>query len=124
MNHLESEHQRAYFEWARLHFDARSAFAIPNGGRRNPREAARLKAEGVTAGVLDVFLPKARGGCHGLWLEFKAGKSSPTIVQAERADALVRDGYAVAVVYSSGAGVEATQHYLAGRLGPCLLVMG
>lgn len=32
-------------------------FAIPNGGERNPVVAARLKAEGVKAGVPDLMLP-------------------------------------------------------------------
>lgn len=32
-------------------------FAIPNGGSRNKAEAAKLKAEGVSAGVPDLFIP-------------------------------------------------------------------
>lgn len=31
-------------------------FAVPNGGRRNLREAARLKAQGVLAGVSDLIV--------------------------------------------------------------------
>lgn len=31
--------------------------AIPNGGQRDKRTAAKLKSEGVKRGVLDVFLP-------------------------------------------------------------------
>lgn len=31
-------------------------FAVPNGGNRNLREAARLKAQGVMAGVSDLVL--------------------------------------------------------------------
>ena len=47
---------------------------IPNGGsRKNAFEGWRLKEQGVRAGVSDLFLPIARGGFHGLWLEFKAG---------------------------------------------------
>jgi len=45
--------------------------AIPNGGRRNAREAARLKRAGVLAGVSDIHLPLARAGFHGLWVELK-----------------------------------------------------
>lgn len=123
MQHRESEEQRAYFDWARLHREARDAFAIPNGGRRNAREAARMKAEGVTPGVLDVYLPKARGGAHGLWLEFKAGRNTLTPEQAARADALVRDGYTVCVVYSALAAIHATRSYLAGSLGPAMLIL-
>lgn len=47
-------------------------FAIPNGGHRNVVVARKLKAEGVRAGVPDLFLPVARGGYHGLFIEMKA----------------------------------------------------
>ncbi len=46
--------------------------AIPNGGERHPRVAAAMKAEGVRAGVWDVFVPVARGGYIGLYIEMKA----------------------------------------------------
>lgn len=36
--------------------DGAVAFAIPNGGRRHPKVGREMKAEGVTAGVPDVFL--------------------------------------------------------------------
>lgn len=55
--------------------------AIPNGGYRDPVTAARMKAEGVKAGVPDVFLPVARYDftdgsleCHGLYIEMKKPK--------------------------------------------------
>jgi hypothetical protein len=46
-------------------------FAIPNGGLRDPRTAASLKAEGVKSGVPDVFLPIPRHGLAGLFIELK-----------------------------------------------------
>jgi hypothetical protein len=50
--------------------------AIPLGGKRNAATAARLKAEGARAGVPDIFLPVARHGCHGLWIELKRSKTT------------------------------------------------
>jgi len=44
---------------------------VPNGGKRNKREAARLKRMGVRAGVHDYFLPVPMGIYHGLWVELK-----------------------------------------------------
>jgi len=46
-------------------------FHIPNGGNRNPREAARLKRMGVRPGVSDYCLPIPRGIYHGLFVELK-----------------------------------------------------
>jgi hypothetical protein len=46
-------------------------FAIPNGGKRDAVTAARLKAEGVKAGVPDLFFPVARGGWYGACVEMK-----------------------------------------------------
>ena len=53
-------------------------YAVPNGGYRRKSEAARLKAEGVRAGVPDLCVPVARGGYHSLYIEMKAGKGKPT----------------------------------------------
>lgn len=44
----------------------------PNGGQRSKSEAARFKRQGVKSGVSDLVVMDARGGWHGLYLEFKA----------------------------------------------------
>lgn len=44
---------------------------IPNGGRRDPIEARHLKEQGVKSGVPDLYLPVARKGYHGLYIEMK-----------------------------------------------------
>lgn len=46
-------------------------FAVPNGGHRDIRTAARLKAEGVTAGVSDLMMLIPRHGYHALCIEVK-----------------------------------------------------
>lgn len=61
--------------------------SIPNGGLRDAKTAALMKAEGARSGVADVFLPvpswkhfemNADGACHGLYIEMKTttGKQS------------------------------------------------
>jgi hypothetical protein len=45
--------------------------AIPNGGKRDPVTAARMKAEGARTGVADICLPVPRHGFHGLYIEMK-----------------------------------------------------
>lgn len=123
MNHSESAEQRAYFDWAALHPHARDAFAVPNGGRRNKREAARMKGEGVRAGVPDVCLPKMRGGCGALWLELKAEGGSTSKAQRERLQQLAADGYAAVVAFGAECAIAATTAYLAGRLRPGVHVL-
>lgn len=119
----EHDLQKAFFKWARMHPEASRAYAIPNGGQRNVIVAAKLKAEGVRKGVLDVHLPLARGGSHGLYIEHKAGKNTLSEEQKEEADRLVVDGFTVAVVWDDPAtSVTLTQQYLNGELPPQLIM--
>lgn len=113
--------QKAYFQWAKLHPEARCAFAIPNGGGRSKAQAGVLKAEGVRPGVLDTMLPKVRGGAAGLWIEFKSKDGRVTKEQKEELARLAADGYAVAVCRDAAVAVSLTQDYLAGRIGPGLV---
>ncbi len=73
----EHTHQVQLFTWADVmveEYDISELalmFAIPNGGHRHKRVAQKLRAEGLKPGVPDVFLPVARGGYHGCWIEMK-----------------------------------------------------
>lgn len=68
-------------------------FHIPNGGKRNKLEAIKLKKEGVKAGVPDLFLPVARRGYNGLFIELKYGRNKATAKQREWIIALNKQGY-------------------------------
>lgn len=68
-------------------------FAIPNGGSRHKLEAANLKRQGVKAGVPDLFLPAAKGGFNGLFIELKYGKNKATDKQKEWINELGFQGY-------------------------------
>lgn len=102
----EHAHQTALFCWAALPDQQRAypelslMFAIPNGGERNKIVAGNLKAEGVKAGVLDIFVPVARGGFHGLFIEMKVKPNKPTTEQKEFQSAVELQGYATSVCYS------------------------
>lgn len=72
-----SEHpmQVTVVEWAQLQglvlWPLLLLFAVPNGGKRPPREAARMKKEGQRRGVLDLCLPVPAAGFVGLFVEMK-----------------------------------------------------
>ncbi len=52
--------------WFRQTYRPARIFAIPNGEARSRTTGARLKAEGVSAGVPDLFIPAWR-----VWIEMK-----------------------------------------------------
>ena len=78
MKHWSDKAANLLFRWAEVargKFPALDLlFHIPNGGKRGKAEAARFKAEGVKAGVPDLFLPVPRGKAHGLFIELKRRK--------------------------------------------------
>lgn len=85
MQHIESALQKNCVTWFRLQYPkiGRLLFAVPNGGARNAREAAIMKAEGVTAGVADVILLYPARNYNCLCIEFKTGKNSQQPNQKE-----------------------------------------
>lgn len=53
-------------------------YHVPNGGKRNQKEAFNLKRQGVRAGVPDLCLPVSRGKYHALYIELKVGNNKAT----------------------------------------------
>lgn len=140
----EHAHQRALFAWAALNVgnDPRLAlmFAIPNGGARDKITAGKLKAEGVKAGVPDIFLPVPGVRWvppdigvpiyHGLFIELKKpavklkrGPNGPgpwdhggvSDEQKAHLDALTAQGYKCVVCYSWYEAANQIKLYLTGK---------
>jgi hypothetical protein len=80
------------------------AFAIPNGGARNAITGRRLKDEGVSPGVPDMFIPSLK-----LFIEFKTTKGKITEQQTEWIDYLQSCGYSVAVCRSVNDAIKRTE---------------
>lgn len=116
----EHQIQAAFFHWADLnrknHPALQFLFAIPNGGARHIAVARKLKAEGVKAGVPDVFLPFPVHPFAGLFIEFKSAKGTLTDGQRVWLDALAEYGYQTAVCRDLPSGIKAVSEYL-GVLG-------
>lgn len=90
-------------------------FAIPNGGARDSRTGAMLKAEGVKAGVPDICLPVARCGFHALYIELKTATGRVSEVQAEWHDALAKHGNKAVVCRSIDEAIKTLENYLDGH---------
>lgn len=85
----EHEEQRQLVMWFRQTHSPVRIFAIPNGGLRSKSAAAKLKVEGVSAGVPDLFIPAFK-----LWIEMKrikGGRLSPD--QKDWLEYLKNNGY-------------------------------
>lgn len=88
INPTEAQEQAALFEWIRIaakkYPELELCHSIPNGGSRNPIEARHLKEQGVKPGIPDLFLPCARGGWHGLYIEMKRRKGGRVSIEQKK----------------------------------------
>ena len=121
-----SEHQEqvALFRWADLNKstypELTLMIAIPNGGHRHQSVAKKLKAEGVKPGVPDIFLPVARHGYHGLFIELKKPKGrtpagKPTKTQLEWMQYLTDEEYLAVLCVGWDAAKTTITGYLTNR---------
>lgn len=120
---------------AQKHLDANLDFvhslkwlhAIHNQGHGDATRGAQAKAEGVKAGVFDMFLPVPMqsdndgnniymGNGHflyaGLYLELKVGSNSPSDKQNEFSADMKKVGYATAVAWGWLEARNIILHYL------------
>lgn len=95
-----------YCDWRKI-----PVYHVPNGGKRNAKEAAHLKEQGVRAGVPDLCFPVPMNGYHGLYIEMKAGKNKTTQAQDEWLELLSKNGYMTAVCYGFSEAVAVIDKY-------------
>jgi hypothetical protein len=98
MNHHEDDLQVAVVRYLRLLLKGSLVASVPNGGKRNAREAARLKRMGVTAGVADVMILAPNG--RTCFVEMKYGKGRQSPAQVEFQAFCEASGYPYAIVRS------------------------
>jgi hypothetical protein len=113
----EAQEQAALFQWiaykAKQYPELQYCYHIPNGGSRNPIEARHLKEQGVKPGIPDLFLPCARGGWHGLYIEMKRRKGGRlSDEQAAMLEALREQGYCAWVCKGANDAIELITEYL------------
>lgn len=108
----EKEEQKKIFEYAKYRKELKWLFAIPNGGSRNFLEAVSLKAQGVKPGVPDMFLPLARSGFSGLFIELKVGKNKTSKNQDEFIKDAQLNNYKCEVCYGANDAIKVIEEYL------------
>lgn len=97
-------------------------YHVPNGGHRLKSVAAKLKQQGVVAGIPDLVLTMARGGHFGLYIEFKATPPNDAAISAsqhERIRKLNEQGYLAVVCRGHFDAMEQIRAYL--RLAPTVV---
>lgn len=113
----EGLEQAALMAEVRLRYPdvAKLLYHVPNGGHRIKAVAAKLKAQGVKAGIPDLVLPMARGGYFGLYIEFKAKPPFDAAVSPSQdayIQALLDQGYLAIVCRGAIDALEAIRAYL------------
>ena len=108
----KNEHELQSFcvQWFNLNFPTSLLFAIPNGGKRTQKvnkkgktyslEGDRLKKEGVTPGVPDLFLATGNAEFRGLFIEMKFGKGKASPDQNKIHLKLADNKYAIATCWT------------------------
>lgn len=114
---INDEHsiQVACVTWFRYEYPTLSKrlFAVPNGGRRDAVTGARLKAEGVIAGVADLILLTPCKGYGALLVEMKTGKGKQSQAQKQwQKDITGKGEYQYVVCHSFDDFRKAVKEYL------------
>jgi hypothetical protein len=120
-----SEHdlQKSFFRWLSIEMQTNPnlylCHAIPNGGQRGDIEGAMLKAEGVTSGIPDIFIPIPKidhNGLvsNGLYIELKVKGNKPTEDQRAVLLMLQSQGYDCKVFNHLDDVIIYTREYLYG----------
>lgn len=112
--HIEDDIQEAFFNTARMVFPklGKLLFAVPNGGKRNKFEAARLQKQGVTPGVSDIICMVPNKEYHFLCLETKTETNDQSEHQIQFQKEVEQVGGLYVMFRSAAEGVEILKSYL------------
>ena len=130
----EHDEQTTFFAWVELNREfapnpevrkvLKLCYSNQTGAHMSKAQAAKMKAEGMTKGILDLNLDWSTKDAHehqpmkihilyfGLRIEMKFGKNKLTPEQAEIKGLLEEAGYKVAVCYSAVEAIREVYEYL------------
>lgn len=107
---LESVIQIDFVKWIRrnrgYYPQLAAGFAVPNGGKRPPKTAKTMKAEGEESGVSDYIILCPARGKSGLVIEFKRQYEQPSDNQKYWLNMLAENGFHTAVCWSKRDAIE------------------
>ena len=113
----EYTEQVTVFNWAKhtenMHPELKLLNASLNGVRLSIGQAVKAKAGGMRAGYPDIFLPVARSGYHGLFIELKEKKGNP--VQPDQKwwkQELTANDYLAVICYGAEETIAIIKNYL------------
>lgn len=111
---LEHRLQATMVRWYRLHYPKmrHNLFAVPNGSRRDAVTGAKLKEEGVLAGVSDLILLKSNRFYGALLIEVKIDKGRQSESQKQWQSLITADGYKYVIVRSLDDFIREVKQYL------------
>lgn len=113
-SHEEEDIQGEFFEKARIIFPelGKLLFAVPNGGKRNIKEAARMKKQGVVPGASDILclIPNKHYNYMGMECKTEKGKQSED--QKEFQKQVEAAGGFYVLFRSAREGIEILKKYL------------
>jgi len=111
----EYEEQVLLIKWCWNHpnIKVRKIYSHLNGMRTTVGTAIKARDAGAKAGTPDLFLPVARGGYHGLYIEMKRQKGGTlSAIQKDTIESLKEEGYAVYVCKGAKAASEVITTYM------------
>lgn len=95
--------------------EVKGIHSIPNSGRRTKWEAQALVTSGLKKGVWDIFVPVARLGFHGMYIEFKYADGKLTKEQIWFCNYATKQGFHMKIFRDSFEAFRYTINYITGR---------
>lgn len=114
-NHLEEIEQAQVIAWARANEQNYPYLwmlhSSLNGLKRTPFASNKAKAQGMLAGVPDLFMPVAIGNSKGLYIEMKSKTGRIRDEQSKFLKAASDFGYACFICYSAVEAIDKIKGY-------------
>jgi len=114
-NHLEEIEQAQVIAWARANEQNYPYLwmlhSSLNGLKRTPFASNKAKAQGMLAGVPDLFMPVAIGNSKGLYIEMKSKTGRIRDEQSKFLQAASNFGYSCFICYSAVEAIDKIKGY-------------